>query len=84
MQPLDMVVTEEIGVKQLGELLKLLQAGNEVLLTQNRKPVARLVSAETPKVENGDLLHVRSFKGHQVLAASISQAEIADEMFGMR
>ena len=84
MQLLGMVVTEEIGEKQLGELLKELQAGNEVLLTRNRQPVARLVAAETPKVENGAALRVRSFTGHQVLAASISQAEIADEMFGAR
>jgi antitoxin (DNA-binding transcriptional repressor) of toxin-antitoxin stability system len=77
-----MVVTEEIGVKQLGELLKEVQAGNEVLLTQNRQPIARLVPAETPKVGNGAPLRIRSFKGHQVLAPSISQADITDEMFG--
>ena len=79
-----MVVTEEIGVKQLGELLKEIEAGNEVLLTQNRKHVARLVPTEKPKLGNGTPLRVRSFKGHQVLAPSISQADIADEMFGSR
>ena len=79
-----MVVTAEVGAKQLAELLKEVQAGNEVLLTQNHMPVARLVPAETPKVQNGAPLLVRSFKGHQVLAANISQGEIADEMFGSR
>ena len=36
-----MIVTEEVKA----ELLKQVQAGNEVLLTQDHKPVAKLISA---------------------------------------
>jgi prevent-host-death family protein len=77
-----MTVTTEIGAKQLGELIKEVEAGNEVLLTKNAWPVARLVPAQMAKRE-GTTLRVRSLKGHRVLAASISQSELADEMFGL-
>ncbi len=77
-----MLVTTEIGAKQICELIKEVQAGNEVLLTENRKPVARLVPVQTQQLSNGASLQVRSFSGHRVLAASVSQADVADEMFG--
>jgi antitoxin (DNA-binding transcriptional repressor) of toxin-antitoxin stability system len=79
-----MTVTTEIGARQLGDLIKEVQNGNEVLLTQNQKPVARLVPPQASTPKNGVTLHVRSLKGHRVLAPTISQAELADEMFGLR
>jgi antitoxin (DNA-binding transcriptional repressor) of toxin-antitoxin stability system len=76
-----MTMTAEIGAGQLAELVKQVQAGNEVLLTQGNKPVAKLV----PAVENGTAsrpgLQIRSLKGHRVLTPVISQAELAEEMF---
>jgi antitoxin (DNA-binding transcriptional repressor) of toxin-antitoxin stability system len=63
-----MAVTTEIGARQLGELSKKVQNGNEVLLTQNQKPEARLVPPEASTPKNGATLRVRSLKGHRVLA----------------
>jgi prevent-host-death family protein len=40
-----MIVTAEIGAGELADLIKQMQAGDEVLLTQGNKPVAKLVSA---------------------------------------
>jgi antitoxin (DNA-binding transcriptional repressor) of toxin-antitoxin stability system len=79
-----MVVTKEIGNGQLADLVKQLQAGNEIVLTQGDKPVARLVSAQETVAKNGTALHVRSFKGHQVLTPVISQEELAEEMLKPR
>jgi len=76
-----MTMTAEIAAGQLAELVKQVQAGHEVLLTQDNKPVAKLV----PATENGTAPHtalqIRSFRGHRVLSPVISQSELADEMF---
>ncbi len=40
-----MRLTAEIGSTALPDLIKEVQAGNEVLLTQGNKPVAKLVPA---------------------------------------
>jgi antitoxin (DNA-binding transcriptional repressor) of toxin-antitoxin stability system len=76
-----MLVTAEIGTRQLADLIKQVQAGHEVLLTQGDKPVAKLVAAVEKAISPGVPLHIRSLKGHRVLTPSISQAELADEMF---
>ncbi len=77
-----MIVTAEIGTRQLADLIKQVQAGDEVLLTQGNKPVARIVSASENENSSGTALNIRSIKGHRVLTPSISQAELAEEMFG--
>jgi antitoxin (DNA-binding transcriptional repressor) of toxin-antitoxin stability system len=77
-----MIVTTEIDAGQLAELVKHVQAGNEVLLTQSNKPVAKLVSASEKAVSPGAPLQIRSLKGHRVLTPIISQGELAEEMFG--
>jgi antitoxin (DNA-binding transcriptional repressor) of toxin-antitoxin stability system len=79
-----MIVTTEIGAGQLAELVKQVQAGNEVLLTQSNKPVAKLVSASEKTGSPGTPLQIRSLKGHRVLTPIISQGELAEEMFGRR
>jgi len=79
-----MTVTEEVKAGQLTELLKQVQAGNEVLLTQGHKPVAKLVSALSEKSTFVGSLKIRSFKGHKVLTPNISQADIAEDMFGQK
>jgi prevent-host-death family protein len=79
---MDMIVTAEIETGQLADLIKQVQAGAEVLLTQGNKPVAKLVSAEKTAAAPHTALNVRSLKGHRVLTPVISQAELADEMFG--
>jgi prevent-host-death family protein len=76
------LITTEIGAGQLAELVKQVQAGNEVLLTQSNKPVAKLVSASEWTHSPGALLQIRSLKGHRVLTPVISQDELAEEMFG--
>jgi prevent-host-death family protein len=76
-----MTVTAEIAAAQLAELVKQVQAGNEVLLTQGSKPVARLVAAVETELPLPTPLQVRSFKGHRVMAPVISQQDLADEMF---
>lgn len=79
---LSMVVTSKVESGQLADLVKQVQAGNEVLLTQGDKLVARLVPAHVEKSEALPPLTFRSLKGHQVLTPVISQAEIAEELFG--
>ena len=79
-----MMVTTEIGAAELVELVKQVQAGNEVLLTQSNKPVAKLVSASEKTVSPAAPFPFRSLKGHRVLTPIISQGKLAEEMFGRR
>lgn len=79
-----MVMTSEVGAVQIAELVKQVQAGNEVLLTLGDKPVARLVPAGEPQTGQGAALRVRSLKGHKVLTPVVSQGELAEEMFDRR
>ena len=77
-----MIVTAEIGTGQLADLVKQVQAGDEVVLTQGDKPVARLVPALGETFPPRVALPIRSLKGHRVLTPVISQADLAGEMFG--
>jgi prevent-host-death family protein len=77
-----MRVTAEVGTGQLADLIKQVQAGDEVLLTQGNKPVAKIVSAAENGISPGTALNIRSIKGHRVLAPIISQGDLAEEMFG--
>ena len=77
-----MTITAEIGAGELADLIKQVQAGDEVLLTQGNKPVAKLVSALEATVAPRTALRIRSLKGHRVLTPIISQTELAEEMFG--
>jgi len=76
-----MTLTAEISAGQLAELIKQVQAGNEVLLTQGSKPVARLLPAFETDTGLCAALQVRSLKGHRVLMPAISQQKLAEEMF---
>ena len=67
---------------RLAELVKQVQAGNEVVLTQGSKPVAKIVAAAEQANISNPTIEIRSLKGHRVLAKAISQSELADEMFG--
>ena len=79
-----MTMTAEVKelAGQLAELVKQVQAGNEVLLTQGNKPVAKLVPAGEREAIPGGALRIRSLKGHRVLIPVVSQAQLAEEMFG--
>ena len=66
---------------RLAELVKQVQAGNEVLLTQGRKPVAKIVSTSEKEIVSSAKLQIHSLKGHRVLTPVISQSELADEIF---
>ena len=77
-----MTLIREISAAHLADLVKQVQAGNEVVLTQDDKPVARIVPAREMEAGNGAALRIRSLVGHRVLAATVSQGELAEEMFG--
>ncbi len=76
-----MTVFADVGTSQLAELVKQVQAGNEVLLTQDNLTVAKLVPAPVTDLAGGTDFQIRSFKGHRALTPLISQAELAEEMF---
>ena len=79
-----MTTTAEVNefTGKLAELVKQVQAGNEVLLTQGRKPVAKIISASEPDIASGITLQIRSLKGHRVLTPVVSQSDLAEELFG--
>ncbi|MGA3172200.1 MAG: hypothetical protein ABSE62_14440 [Chthoniobacteraceae bacterium] len=77
-----MTVIQDVGTAQLVDLIKQVQAGNDVLLTQGDKPIARLVPVQEIETGTTAALRLRSLKGHQVLTPAISQGELAEEMFG--
>ena len=79
-----MTTTAEVNdfAGRLAELVERVQAGDEVLLTQGSKPVARLVPAVKEDAPSRMVLQVRSLKGHRVLTPVISQTDVAEEMFG--
>jgi antitoxin (DNA-binding transcriptional repressor) of toxin-antitoxin stability system len=67
--------------ERLAELVKQVQAGGEVGLTQDHKLVARLVPASQNEADPDTTLRIRSLKGHQVLSPVVSQVELAEELF---
>jgi prevent-host-death family protein len=69
---------------ELAELLRQVEAGHEVLLTRDDKPVARLVPAPEVRTTAGARLRIRSLTGHRVLTPVTSQSELAEEMFAPR
>ncbi len=77
-----MVVLKDIGTGPIADLVKQVQAGHEILLTQGDKPVAKIVSASEQEIPSGTAINIRSLKGHRVLTPVISQGELAEEMFG--
>ena len=79
-----MTTTAEVNefTGRLAELVKQVQDGNEVLLTQGRKPVAKIVSTSEKEIASGTTLKIHSLKGHRVLTPVIPQTELAEEMFG--
>ena len=74
----------EDATGHLADFVKQVQAGHEVLFTQGNKPVAKLVSASEKELTPATPLQIRSLKGHRVLTPSISQSELAEEMFERR
>lgn len=76
-----MTVTAEVGTGELAELVKQVQAGNEILLTQDNEPVAKIVPAPQKETASAASLRIRSLKGHRILTPVISQADLAEEMF---
>jgi prevent-host-death family protein len=79
-----MTTTAEVKdvVGQLAELVERVRTGDVVLLTQENKLVAKLVPASEQERPQAPRLNLSSLKGHRVLTPAISQAEIAEEMFG--
>ncbi len=78
---LRMIGTEEIRAGELADLIQKVLAGDEVLFTQGNKLVAKLVPAIEEPVPPRSGLNIRSIKGHRVLTPSISQEEVAADMF---
>jgi prevent-host-death family protein len=77
-------MTAEVGTGQLAELVKQVQAGNEILLTQGNQPVAKIVPASQKETASDLSLQIRSLKGHRIITPVISQAELAEEMFARK
>jgi prevent-host-death family protein len=77
-----MTVIRDIGAARLEDLVKQVIAGNDVLITERDRPVARLVAASEMSSVQGPALQIRSLQGHRVLTPVISQNELADELFG--
>lgn len=69
---------------RLAELVKQVQSGHEVVLTEEHKPVAKIIPTPAKEIPLGTSFKIESLKGHKVLTPNISQSEIADEMFGNR
>ena len=70
---------------RIAELIDQVKAGNEVVLTEGHKPVARLVApAEESSIPSGQPLNIRAIKGHKVLIPAFSHAELAEELFGQQ
>ena len=67
---------------KLADLVKQVQAGNEVVLTQDHKPVAKIISTTAQSAATQSVLQINSLKGHKVLTPTISHSAVADEMFG--
>jgi prevent-host-death family protein len=74
-------MTADMSVAHLPDLIKQVQAGHEVLLTQDGKHVAKIVAASESSLAPKAPLQVRSLTGHRVQTPVISQSEVADEMF---
>lgn len=66
---------------RLAELVQQVQSGNEVLLTQGHKPVAKLVSASANEIASRTTFQICSLKDHRVLTPVVSQSGLVDEMF---
>jgi len=70
---------------RIAELIDQVKAGNEVVLTEGHKPVARLVApSEESSFPPGQILNIRAIEGHKVLTSTFSHAELAEELFGER
>jgi antitoxin (DNA-binding transcriptional repressor) of toxin-antitoxin stability system len=67
---------------RLAELVRQVMAGNEVVLTQDHRPVAKIVATPGKEITGRASLQIHSLTGHRVLTPAISQAELADEIFG--
>jgi prevent-host-death family protein len=78
-----MIKTSDVNefTGRLAELVKQVQAGDEILLTQERKPVAKIISTSENEMASGAKLQIHSFTGHRVLTPAFSQSELAEEMF---
>ena len=65
---------------RLAELVKQVQAGNEVVLTEGSKPVTKIVPATEQANVSTPTIEIRSLKGHRVLTAVISKSDLVGEM----
>ncbi len=65
----------------LSEWLQQVASGHEVVITQESKPVARLVATGNTPVVSSGFLGLPVFHGHQVLTPNFSSSEIAAEMW---
>lgn len=77
-----MTMTAELSASQLEDLVREIQAGNEVVVMDKNHPVARLVPANGVPKGGARKFKMRSFPNRKVLTPVISQEEGADELFG--
>ena len=67
---------------RLAELVRQVMAGNEVVLTQDHRPVAKIVATPGKEITGRAPLQIHALTGHRVLTRVITQSELADEIFG--
>jgi antitoxin (DNA-binding transcriptional repressor) of toxin-antitoxin stability system len=82
-----MTTTAEVDevAGRIAEFIAQVKDGNEVVLTEGSKPVARLVPPVVEKsVPPGYTLKIKAIEGHEVLIPTFSHAELAEELFGER
>lgn len=72
-----MTLSAEVGTGQLADLIKEIEAGNEVVLMQANKPVAKLMPATGQDIAPKTAIKIRSIKGHKVLTPSVRYEELA-------
>jgi antitoxin (DNA-binding transcriptional repressor) of toxin-antitoxin stability system len=74
-------MTAELSASQLADLVRKVQAGNEVIVMDKNQAVAKLVPANNGSKTVARSFKMRTFADRKVLTPSVSQQELAEEMF---
>ena len=79
-----MTMTAELSASRLADLVREVQAGNEVVVMDNNRAVAKLVPANNGSRPESKLFRMRSFADRKILTPTISHGDLAEEMFGRK
>lgn len=76
-----MTMTAELNASQLADLVRKVQAGNEVIVMDKNQAVAKLVPASNGSKSVARSFKMRTFADRKILTPTVSQQELAEEMF---